>query len=106
MGAVANLVALPIENARITEALRQSLEDVQNMSGAMEEAIHSISHELKTPLAVLSGNTALLKKLLSGPDAEETTRILDRTERNLKRLLRIQYDIEDMLRRRGGLMDE
>ena len=106
MGAVANMVALPIENARITEALRQSLEDVRNMSDAMEEAIHSISHELKTPLAVLSGNTALLKKLLSGSDADETRRVLDRTERNLERLLRIQYDIEDMLRRRGGLIDE
>jgi PAS domain S-box-containing protein len=98
LSAVANLVALPIENARINEALQQAYENVNGLSRAKEQVIHHLSHELKTPLSVLSASLALVEKhLLPSPD-EALERILARARRNLKRLLDMQYEIGDMLR--------
>ena len=98
LGAVANLVALPIENARINEALQRSYENVRGLNRAKEEVIHHLSHELKTPLSVLSASLGLLEKRLPGRRDPLTARAMSRMRRNLKRLLDMQYEISDMLR--------
>ena len=64
LGAVANLVALPIENARINEALQRAYKNVRGLNRAKEQVIHHLSHELKTPLSVLSASLGLLEKRL------------------------------------------
>jgi PAS domain S-box-containing protein len=100
MSAIANMVALPIENARINEALRKSYENVTNLNRAKDRVIHHLSHELKTPVSVLSASLNLLKKRYQGPDSTGLSKILDRAERNLNRILDMQYKIEDIMDRR------
>ena len=95
--AIANMVALPIENARINEALLRSYEDVQNLNRAKDRVIHHLSHELKTPVSVLSASLSLLRKRYSGTDTEGLSKILMRTERSLNRILEMQYEIEDIV---------
>ena len=98
LGTIAGMVALPIENARINDALNRSYEEVQSLSRAKESVIHHLSHELKTPVSVLSASMGLLrKKYIAYPD-EDLERILNRAERNLKRIVDMQYEIEDILR--------
>jgi PAS domain S-box-containing protein len=94
---IANMVALPIENARINEALVKSYEDVQNLNRAKDRVIHHLSHELKTPVSVLSASLSLLPKRYSGTDTEGLSKILTRTERSLNRILEMQYEIEDIV---------
>ena len=97
---VASMVALPIENARINEALRRSYEEVRSLNRAKDRVIHHLSHELKTPLSVLSASLELLRKKV-GDDTDPTTnRILARADRNLQRILDMQYQIQDILRER------
>ncbi|GAB6907198.1 Two component system sensor histidine kinase, PAS + GAF domain [Desulfosarcina cetonica] len=98
LSAVANLVALPIENARINEALQQSYENVRDLNRAKEEVIHHLSHELKTPLSVISASLGLLAKRFPHGQDRRLDRIMARMRRNLKRLLDMQYEIADMLR--------
>jgi signal transduction histidine kinase len=99
LGAVASVVALPIENVRINEALQQAYDNVRRLNRAKDQVINHLSHELKTPLAVLSASLGLLeKRLLPGRD-EGVERIVTRMRRNLKRLLDMQYEISDMLRK-------
>ena len=98
LSAVANVVALPIENARITEALQHSYENVQALNRAKEQVIHHLSHELKTPLSVLSAALGLLEKRLPDHSDPAVDRILGRMNRNLRRLMDMQYEIGDMLR--------
>jgi PAS domain S-box-containing protein len=98
LSAVANLVALPIENARINEALQRAYENVRGLNRAKEQVIHHLSHELKTPLSVLSASLGLLEKRLSGVQDKARDRIMSRARRNLQRLLDMQYEIGDMLR--------
>jgi GAF domain-containing protein len=108
LSAVANLVALPIENARINEALQQAYDKARKLNRAKAQVIHQLSHELKTPLSVLSASMVLLEKRLPCGDDGTVDRIMARVRRNLKRLLDMQYAIGDMLREQdyqaGGML--
>jgi PAS domain S-box-containing protein len=98
LSAVANLVALPIENASIHEALERSFDEVQRLNRAKDRVIHHLSHELKTPLSVLSASLNLLEKPSAGADGGgRRQQTLERARRNLQRMLDMQYKIEDML---------
>lgn len=96
---IAGIVAYPIENAEINEALERSITEVNNLNRAKDRVIHHLSHELRTPLAVLSASLNLLARQLERLGDDRRWRgALERAERNLLRLLDLQYKIEDMLR--------
>jgi PAS domain S-box-containing protein len=104
LSSLANLVALPIENAGINEALERSLQAVRSLNRAKDRVIHHLSHELKTPLSVLSASLNLLAKQLaasSGGGRWEVT--IERARRNLQRVLDMQYQIEDLLQEKDGV---
>ncbi|MEJ2642375.1 MAG: GAF domain-containing sensor histidine kinase, partial [Desulfosarcinaceae bacterium] len=97
---VAGMVGLPIENARIAAALSESAADLKNLNLAKEQVIHHLSHELKTPLAVLAASFTLLQRRL-GRDADaDVLAVIARAQRNLERLMEMQYEIEDLLRQK------
>jgi signal transduction histidine kinase len=100
LSTVANMVALPIENARIHEALLRSYEDVKSLNRAKDQVIHHLSHELKTPVSVLAASTSLLKKKYGGTNDKDLVKILARADRNLDRILEMQYEIEDIIGQR------
>jgi PAS domain S-box-containing protein len=98
--AIANYVALPIENAAIHEELQRSYQEVQNLNRAKDRVIHHLSHELKTPVSILSASLSILRKRLEGLEDRNWANIFDRAQRNLDRLLEMQYEIEDILRKK------
>jgi len=98
LAAIANYVALPIENASINEELKRSYQEVQSLNRAKDRVIHHLSHELKTPLSILSASMSILRKRLAGLEDLNWDRILKRAQKNLDRLLEMQYQIEDILR--------
>ena len=103
LSAIAGAVALPIENARINDELNRSYEEVKSLNRAKDKVINHLSHELKTPVAVLSASLDLLSKKLNnnGDQSQSHQKILDRAQRNLKRLLDMEYGIEDILREKN-----
>jgi len=101
LSAIASAVAFPIENARINAELRLSYEEVQTLSRAKDRVIHHLSHELKTPVSVLSASLGLLEKKLSDKNEDPgIPRILERAQRSLTRILDMQYQVQDILRQR------
>jgi len=101
LSAIASTVASPIENARINEELKRSYEEVKSLNKAKDRVIHHLSHELKTPVSVLSASLSLLARRLSGIDSmdkKDWKSIMERAQRSLKRILDMQYEIEDILR--------
>lgn len=99
LSTIASTIALPIENTRINEALRTSYEELKTLNSAKDKVIHHLSHELKTPIAVLTSTLKILGKRLKklGITDETMERVLDRGDRNLNRLLEIQYEAEDLM---------
>ena len=95
---IGNLVALPIENASINEELKRSYEEVKSLNRTKDRVIHHLSHELKTPVSILSASLNLLKKRLSELTDKRWDQIFERAQRNLQRLLEMQYQMEDILR--------
>ncbi len=99
---VASTIALPIENTRIHERLRQSYLELKRLNHTKDLVINHLAHELKTPISVLGASMKLLAKRLKaagfGGDRIEKTFL--RGRRNLNRILEIQYEVEDLLRKK------
>ncbi len=97
---VAGTVELSIENARFSEEVKKAYREVSSLNRAKDKVINHLSHELKTPVSVLSGSLNIIaRKLALLPDKNwETT--LARGERNLDRIIEIQNQVEDIMRER------
>ncbi|OGP63822.1 MAG: hypothetical protein A2V65_01920 [Deltaproteobacteria bacterium RBG_13_49_15] len=90
---ISQYVAIALENAKLYEELKL-------MEKARERIINHLSHELKTPLAVIgAAMLQLARKLQKGSD-EGYERILRRGQRNIDRLLNLQEKIEDIVNRK------
>ncbi len=101
LSTIAGMVAMPIENARINDELKRSYDEVTSFNRAKERVIHHLSHELKTPVSVLAAALELIRKRSLRLEAGAgISRILDRAQRNLGRILDMQYEIEDILKER------
>jgi len=97
--AIAAAIAYPIENIRINEALTQSYHEVKILNRAKDRVINHLSHELKTPVSVLSASLGMIAKTIPNDQRRKTGRAIKRMQRNLNRLIEMQYRIEDILRK-------
>lgn len=99
---VASTVALPIENTRIHEELEQSYTDLKILNQAKDKVINHLAHELKTPVSVVDAAMKLLGKKLAakGIHDEKIETIIRRARRNLRRILNIQFEVEDLLKKK------
>jgi PAS domain S-box-containing protein len=97
MSMIAGTCAISIENARFSEAVRDAYRDVASMNRAKGKAINHLSHELKTPVAVLTGSLQILKKKLESLPQLKVEATLGRIERNLNRIIDIQDEVADIM---------
>ena len=94
---ISGTVALSIQNARVSEELKQAYREVSSMNRAKDKMINHLSHELRTPLAVLSGSLALIERKLD-PLSENTWKpTMTMARRNLDRIKDIQIEAEDIV---------
>lgn len=103
---VAGTVGLSIENARVSDELKKAYKEVSAMNRAKDKVINHLSHELKTPVSVLSGALYLITKKLKTLPQETWGRTMERAERNLNRILEIQMETEDIIGERKYRTDE
>jgi PAS domain S-box-containing protein len=100
-GSPASLVYLRdiTERKQAEEALKQSHLELERLSRAKSKAVNHISHELKTPLAVIQGNMRLIKRKLQGAGLDESLRSnFEVLERNLDRLFSISKETDEIFR--------
>ncbi|MCG8637103.1 MAG: PAS domain S-box protein [Desulfobacterales bacterium] len=97
MAMIAGTVGISIENARFSEALKEAYRDVASMNRAKGKAINHLSHELKTPVAILSGSLQILRKKIEALPNVKLTSTLNRIERNLDRIVDIQTETSDIM---------
>jgi PAS domain S-box-containing protein len=87
------------ERKHAEEALLRSHQELEQLNRMKTKAVNHISHELKTPLAVIMGNIRVLRRKLELSALEENWKgILDALERNTRRLLRIQRETDEIFK--------
>ncbi|MCJ7594352.1 MAG: PAS domain S-box protein, partial [Desulfobacterales bacterium] len=94
---VAGTVALSIENARFSEEVKKAYREVTSLNRAKDKVINHLSHELRTPVAILSGSLNVLTKRLTALPEETWKPTLERIQRNLDRIVDIQYQVHDIM---------
>ena len=94
---IAGTVALSIENARFSEEIKRAYREVSGLNRAKDKVINHLSHELKTPVSILTTNLIILEKKLEELKEDTWRRAMDRAQRNLDRILEIQYKAHDIM---------
>ena len=81
------------------DALEQSRDEHERLSGAKSKALDHLSHELRTPLSVILGNIRLLKrKAQARTSSIVREEDFDLMERNLTRIFNIQRETDQIIR--------
>jgi len=94
---LAGTVALSIENARFSEELKKAYTEVSSLNRAKDKVINHLSHELKTPIAVLRTSLLTLEKRLERLPQDTWKPTIARARRNIDRLLEMQYQVHDIM---------
>jgi signal transduction histidine kinase len=90
-----------IENAKIHGKLEEAHEDLKLLDKAKEKVINHLSHELKTPLALISGVFSRVSRELGKENLSALEKTINRGQRNVDRLLDLQAKIDDILNQRS-----
>ena len=94
---LAGTVVLSIENARFSAELKKAYMEVSSLNRAKDKVINHLSHELKTPIAVLRTSLVTLEKRLKSLPEKSWRSTVDRARRNIDRLLEMQYQVHDII---------
>jgi len=95
---IGGTVALSVENARVSDELKKAYQEVTSLNRAKDNVINHLSHELKTPVAVLASSLNILTKKLAPLPKETWKPSIERAQRNLDRIKEIEYEVEDIMR--------
>ncbi len=90
MSALASNVALALENASYYSRLVGSYKELERLNRAKGKMIHHLSHELKTPLAIIEASLVIVKKKVGASGLEILGPPFERIERNLDRLKTVE----------------
>lgn len=94
---IAGTVALSVENARFSEEIKKAYREVSSLNRAKDRVINHLSHELKTPVSVLSGSISILERRLAALPEKTWKPTMERINRNLNRIVDIQYQTHDIM---------
>ena len=92
--AASHYVTIALENAKLFEDLKQ-------LDRAKERVINHLSHELTTPLAIISGSFENIAKKVERSNWQNLKKPLQRGLRNTNRLFDIKNKMDDILNNRN-----
>jgi signal transduction histidine kinase len=93
-------ISVALERAQLIEAYIEKDRVLESQNNAKSKMIDHLSHELKTPLAVIAGSCGLLQKLAATQDPERTHMIAERLQRAVGRLTELQLEACDIAAQR------
>lgn len=100
LNTIAATVALSIENAGVSEELKKANEELKGLNAAKDKMISHLSHELKTPVAILLSSYKILSKKLNLLPDKSWESTLERIHRNLDRIIGIEDEVYDIVEKK------
>ena len=91
--ALANYVALALENASYYESLANSHRELERRNRVKNRMLNHLSHELKTPLAVMEASLKIIERRLEKWGVSSVDFPMERVYRNLARLQIIEKQV-------------
>src|SRR5262245_32815232 len=95
-------ISVALERAQLIEAYIEKDRVLESQNHAKTKMIDHLSHELKTPLAVISASCGLLQKLAAAQDPQRTHVIAERLQRAIGRLVELQVEACDIAAQRSS----
>ncbi len=93
MSALAGSVAMALENASYYEELMVSNKELERLNRAKNKMLNHLSHELKTPVAIIDASLGILEKNLQKQGLDTSKMSFARMLRNLNRLKTIEKQV-------------
>src|SRR5574341_782011 len=93
-------ISVAIERAQLIEAYIEKDRVLESQNNAKTKMIDHLSHELKTPLAIISASCRVLQRLAATQDPQRTRNIAERLQRAIGRLVELQLQACDIAEQR------
>ncbi|MGD9818235.1 MAG: GAF domain-containing protein, partial [Desulfomonilaceae bacterium] len=93
LSALASNVALALESASYLERLTNSNLELQRLNRAKDKMLNHLSHELKTPLAIIEASLSIVKRRLEKIGIDFNSLPFERIDRNFDRLRTIEKQL-------------
>jgi signal transduction histidine kinase len=97
-------VALALENASSYERLVKSHGELERLNSVKNKILHHLSHELKTPLAIIEASLKMMEKRLAQGGTATEKLPFQRLTRNLERLKALERQVGQIVE--GGDVPE
>lgn len=97
LSALSSNVALSLENASYLERLTNSNVELQRLNRAKDKMLHHLSHELKTPLAIIDASLGIIKRKIDKCNLNPDQFPLERINRNVDRLRTIEKQVANIV---------
>jgi signal transduction histidine kinase len=97
MVALSSNVALALENASYYESLISSHKELERLNRVKSKMLNHLSHELKTPLAIVEASLSILQRRLEASGVAGDQPAFDRMMRNIGRLKIIERQVSHIV---------
>jgi len=102
LSALSREAAIAVRNARLYQAERRQVEQLQALERLQASFVSSVSHELRTPLTILRTSLALLREQGETCPAETRRELLETSEHHAGRLESLVTDLLQVTRLEAG----
>ena len=102
LSALGQEVSIAVRNARLYEAERHRVQQLQALEQLQSSFVSSVSHELRTPLTILMSSLALLREHGETCPAETRRELLKTIEHHAERLQALVTDLLQVIRLEAG----
>ena len=102
LSALGQEAAIAVRNARLYQAEKRQVEQLQALERLQAGFVSSVSHELRTPLTILMTSLALLREQGEACSAEMRRELLETIEHHAKRLEGLVADLLEVTRLEAG----
>jgi GAF domain-containing protein len=97
LSSLAGVVALAVENAKFLEEMISSYHELENLNRAKSKILNHLSHELRTPVAIIRGTLVNMERKLKTIGVTDFDRALDRMDRHIQSLSRLENQVESIM---------